>query len=436
MEKTSFSHDTNKVFLIAGMQWGDEGKGKAVVTFSEKVDIVAKYNGGHNAGHEIILNGQQYKLHLIPGGVMHPHVINVLGHGMVIHLESLLKEMEILTQHGIEVLERLRISDRAHILLNAHVDIDRKMEHRRMSGGGKIGTTLRGIGPCYSTKSARTGIRMGDLLHWEHFSKKVRDFYKIHCDFENFEELAQEEVENHKKLYDIFAKCICDTGYFMSESIKAGKKILLEGSNGSLLDIDMGTYPFVTSSTTLACGAYLGLGVPLNAPIYRIGILKCYQTRVGMGPFPTEFFDDNYTHIQKDGTEIGVSTARVRRCGWLDLVAARYIQRLNCFNSIYFTKMDVLTGLKEIKICIDYRNKVDGTILERGRFPSTIASLEEYEPVYQSFAGWDQDISQISEYNELPETARKYIEFVEKEVGAHFQWVGVGQDVKSIIVRS
>ncbi|GFE54796.1 adenylosuccinate synthetase [Babesia ovis] len=435
MNKTKFDPTIHKVFLASGMQWGDEGKGKAVVTFAKDVDIVAKYNGGHNAGHQIILDGREYKLHLLPGGVMHPHVINVLGHGMVIHLESLLKEINILSEHNIDCLDRLLISDRAHILLNAHADIDRKMENRRMSGGGKIGTTLRGIGPCYSTKSSRTGVRMGELLHWDHFKRRVMDFYRIHGDLDTFENLANEEIEKHKRLYDIFSKCICDTGYYISEAIKAGKRILLEGSNGSLLDIDMGTYPFVTSSTTLAYGIYVGLGIPLNAPVFRIGILKCYQTRVGMGPFPTEFFDENYQHIQKDGTEIGVSTARVRRCGWLDLVAARYVQRLNCFDSVYLTKLDVLTGLKEVKVCVDYRNKITGEILERGRFPATTASLEEYEPIYKTFAGWAQDISNVSCYEKLPENVRTYIEFVEHDLDTFVQWVGIGQDVKSVIVR-
>ncbi|ORM40492.1 Adenylosuccinate synthetase [Babesia sp. Xinjiang] len=447
MKKINFDSSSHKVILAAGMQWGDEGKGKAVATFARDVDIVAKYNGGHNAGHQIILNGKQYKLHLLPSGTIYTNTINVLGHGMVIHLSSLLNEINILAEHGIEILDRLLISDRAHLLLDAHVEIDRKMEKRRMSSGGnislgssicnagEIGTTLRGIGPCYSTKSSRTGVRVGTMLHWEDFKKRVLDFYRIHGDPETFENMASEEIERQKKLYDIFSKCICDTGYFMSEAIKAGRRILLEGSNGSLLDIDAGTYPYVTSSTTLACGTYLGLGVPLDSPMFRIGLLKCYQTRVGMGPFPTEFFDENYQHIQKDGTEIGVSTSRLRRCGWLDLVAARYVQRLNCFHTIYFTKLDVLTGLKEIRVCVDYRNKITGNVLERGRFPATTALLEEFEPVYKTFAGWTQDISNVRNYDELPEKARNYVEFVEAQLDTFIQWIGVGQDVKSVIVR-
>ncbi|KAK1939511.1 putative adenylosuccinate synthetase [Babesia divergens] len=435
-ECARFDPDLHKVFLISGMQWGDEGKGKAVAVFSKDIDIIAKYNGGHNAGHEIILNGKQYKLHLLPGGSLYKSTTNVLGQGMVIHLTSLLKEIEVLREHGIEVIDRLIISDRAHLLLEAHIEVDRNMEKNRMTHGGKIGTTLRGIGPCYATRSFRTGVLVGDMKHWDVFKENVINIYRRHTNPETADNMAQEEIERHEKLYKIFSKCICDTGYFMSESIKAGKRILLEGSNGSLLDINMGTYPFVTSSVTLACGAYVGLGVPLNTPMFRIGILKCYQTRVGMGPFPTEFFDENYDHIQKDGTEVGVSTARLRRCGWLDLVAARYVQRVNCFNVVYLTKLDVLTGLKEIKVCVDYRNKKTGELLERGRFPATVAMLEETEPVYKTFPGWDQIVSSVKNYNDLPENLRNYVEFVQQDLNVFIQWVGVGQDVRSTIVRA
>ncbi|GBE60613.1 adenylosuccinate synthetase [Babesia ovata] len=342
----------------------------------------------------------------------------------------------MLRGHGIEVMDRLLISDRAHLLLDAHIEIDRNMEKARKAAGGEIGTTLRGIGPCHATRSSRTGVLVGSLLHWDFFKKSVMDIYKIHTDVETSEKMAIEEIERHAALYKIFSRCICDTGYFISEAIRAGKRVLLEGANGSLLDINMGTYPFVTSSTTLACGSYVGLGVPLNSPMFRIGILKCYQTRVGMGPFPTEFFDENYDHIQKDGTEIGVSTCRLRRCGWLDLVAARYIQRLNCFHVVYLTKLDVLTGLKEIKVCVDYRNKRTGDLLERGRFPATTAMLDEYEPVYKVFPSWNDDISELDAYDKLPENARTYVEFVEKELGTFIQWIGVGQDVRSTISRS
>ncbi|GIX63222.1 adenylosuccinate synthetase [Babesia caballi] len=404
IDKTPFDPSIHKAFLVAGMQWGDEGKGKAVTTFAKDVDVNAKYNGGHNAGHEIVLNGRQYKLHLLPGGCLYPSTTNVLGHGMVIHLTSLLEEIEILREHGIEVLDRLLISDRAHLLLDAHIEIDRRMEKARLSSGGQIGTTLRGIGPCHATRSSRTGVLVGSMLHWDSFKKNVMDIYKIHTDPETSEKMAAEEIARHEKLYNIFSRCICDTGYFISEAVREGKRILLEGANGSLLDINM-------------------------------GILKCYQTRVGMGPFPTEFFDENYNHIQKDGTEVGISTSRVRRCGWLDLVAARYVQRLNCFNAIQLTKLDVLTGLKEIKVCVDYRNVKTGDLLERGRFPATTAMLEEFEPVYKTFPSWSESISNVVNYAHLPERARQYVEFVEKELSCFIQWVGVGQDVKNTIVR-
>lgn len=418
-----FNPDLHKVFLVSGVQWGDEGKGKAVAAFSKAVDIVAKYNGGHNAGHEVILNGKKYKLQLLPVGSLHSHTTNVLGHGMVIHLTSLLREIGVLRENGIDVLDRLLISDRAHLLLDAHIVKDRDMEMQRNASGGEIGTTLSGIGPCHATRSYRTGVLVGDMLHWEVFKKNVMDLYKMHTNGENAEELGKQEIERHEELFKIFANRICDTGYFISQAIKEGKRVLLEGANGSLLDINMGTYPFVTSSITLASGAYAGLAVPLDTPIFRIGIMKCYQTRVGMGPFPTEFFDENYHHIQKDGTELGVTTGRRRRCGWLDLVAARYVQRINSYHVLYLTKLDVLKGLKTIKICVDYRNKNTGEIMERGRFPSTVTMLNELEPVYKDFPGWDEKVAEASSYDQLPETMRNYIKFIEQDLGVFIQWV-------------
>lgn len=391
--------------------------------------------GGHNAGHQIILNGKSHKLHLLPVGCLYEHTINVLGHGMVIHLRSLLKEVEIMRENGIEVLDRLLISERAHLLMDAHIENDRKMENSRNENGGKIGTTLSGIGPCHATRSYRTGVTVGDMKHWDSFKNKVMEMYKMHATAENYETMGKAEIERHENFFKIFSKCICDTGFFIGEALRQGKRILFEGANGALLDIHTGTYPYVTSSVTLACGPYVGLGVPVGTPMFRIGIIKCYQTRVGLGPFPTEFFDENCAHIQSDGTEKGITTGRLRRCGWLDLVAARYVQRLNVYHALYMTKLDVLSGLKTLKVCVDYRDKGSGQLLERGRFPATVKMFEETEPVYKTFPGWEEDISSVKKYDELPKNARDYVEFVEQSLGVFIQWIGVGQDSESVIVR-
>ncbi|KAK2195649.1 bifunctional Adenylosuccinate synthetase/Adenylosuccinate synthetase [Babesia duncani] len=415
----------NQVFLISGMQWGDECKGKLVADLSINADVIAKFNGGHNAGHEVVFRGKTHKFHLIPCGVIHEKTINVLGNGVVIHLKSLLDEVNELRNIGVEVLDRLLISARAHLILDIHIDMDRNMEEKRSvtTSGLKIGTTLKGVGPCYTTKSARTGVLVGHMLHWKSFETRVHNLFHFHSTASNAAELAQQEIEKHKEYFKIIKNCITDTEDYIADAIAQGKRVLLEASNGSLLDLGLGTYPFVTSSNTLTCGPYRGLGIAPNTPIYRIGVLKSYQTRIGFGPFPTELFDDTYKHMQIIGMEIGVSTGRKRRCGWLDLPAARYAQRINDFHCINLTKLDVLSGVKVLKICIDYKNKTTGEIMKRGTFPCTEEMFQEYEQIYKEFQGWDEDISKIREYQELPAAAKTFVEYIQGDLGVFIKWV-------------
>ncbi|AFZ80721.1 adenylosuccinate synthetase, putative [Theileria equi strain WA] len=435
VKKDVYDKSTHKVLLVSGMQWGDEGKGKVVSDLSKEADVLARYNGGHNSGHDVVLNGVQYKLHLLPCGSMHENTKIVLGNGVVINIENLLKEVDILAQNGISLLDRLYISERAHLIFNIHAEIDCKQESDLSKKYGEIGTTKKGIGPSYSTKSLRTGIMIGEMLHWETFSELVHRLMHS-CTTNNPDQLAEKELARHKEMFKKIEHCIVDTSFLITKAVENGQKVFFEGANGVLLDLSLGTYPYVTSSNTTTSGIYNGLGISPSIPVFRIGVLKAYQTRIGSGPFPTELFGEVYDKLQTTGMEVGVTSGRKRRCGWLDLVSVRYAQLTNGFNVINLTKLDIMSIFDTIKVCVDYKHSKTGAILPRGSFPATSFQFSQYEPVYKEFPGWRTDLSEITKFEDLPAEAKAYVEFIENDLGVWIQWIGVGKDTKKTIVRT
>lgn len=400
------------VTLVLGAQWGDEGKGKIVDILSKDADIVARYQGGANAGHTVVYNGQKFILHLIPSGILNSNSICVIGNGVVIDPFALLDEIKLLEKFNIKVNNRLLISNKAHLILPYHKILDKVSEECTAKS---IGTTGRGIGPAYVDKYARCGIRVSEALHEDILQsrlennfldkiKLIKQYYGKEFN-EDYKKLIQDYVEALEKI-KIF---IADTTYFLNNSIKQGKKILLEGAQGTLLDVDHGTYPFVTSSNPTSGGACTGLGIPPNSIKNIIGVAKAYTTRVGNGPFPTELKDQTGEVIRKSGYEFGSTTGRPRRCGWLDLVALKYAATINGMNSIALTKIDVLSNFNEIKICIKY--KINGK--ETTEFPSDNFIFERVVPIYKTFHGWEKSLSGISSYGELPKETKEYIKFIE-----------------------
>jgi len=399
------------VSVVIGSQWGDEGKGKIVDLISQDVDIVARYQGGANAGHTICWEDKTFVLHLIPSGIFQNGVDCVIGNGVVIDPVAVMSEIEMIKQLGYTVEGRLFISHNAHIILPYHKRMDEAREKYR--DGGAIGTTGRGIGPAYVDKFARTGIRVVDLLDRDVLRAKIETsmreknsiLEKVYgAEKIDVESLIEEYVE-FDKLIDPY---ITDTTELLGKALKSGKRVLAEGAQGSLLDVDFGTYPFVTSSHPTVGGCCTGLGVPPTAIDRVIGIVKAYSTRVGNGPFPTELDNAQGEELRQTGHEFGATTGRPRRCGWLDLVALNYTTMINGFTELAITKLDVLSNLKEIKICTAY--KFNGKVSKR--FPSDLPSLSEVEPQYVTMAGWNTDITGITKWNELPKEARDYLTFV------------------------
>lgn len=399
------------VSVVIGSQWGDEGKGKIVDLISQDVDIVARYQGGANAGHTICWDDKTFVLHLIPSGIFQKGVDCVIGNGVVIDPVAMMKEIGMVQDLGYDVSGRLFISHNAHLIMPYHKRIEEAKE--KWLDAGAIGTTGRGIGPAYVDKFARSGIRVVDLLDRDLLRKKIvasmeeknAILEKVYgAEKVDVEALIEEYVE-FDKLIDPY---ITDTTEFLCRSLKQGKKILAEGAQGSLLDVDFGTYPFVTSSHPTVGGCCTGLGIPPTAINRIIGIVKAYSTRVGNGPFPTELDNDLGAELRNIGHEFGATTGRPRRCGWLDLVALNYTSMINGFTELTITKLDVLSGLDEIKICTDYLLK--GKKIRR--FPSDLPSLAAVEPVYVTMPGWKKDIVGITDWNALPQEARNYLKFV------------------------
>ncbi len=425
----------NNSIVVLGTQWGDEGKGKIVDLLSRDADAVVRFQGGHNAGHTLVIDGEKTVLHLIPSGILQPGVECFIGNGVVLSLKALRSEIEKLEAKGLEVRSRIRISPSCAIIMPWHEMLDRAREEAR--GDRAIGTTCRGIGPAYEDKIARRGLRTSDLLNQEVLAEKIEHILEFH-NFEltgrfGMEPLSAEDMlAEARELGAYFADQVADVSGRLYDLRDAGKRVMFEGAQGSLLDIDHGTYPYVTSSNTTIGGVCTGAGIGPNAVDYVLGITKAYVTRVGGGPFPTELFDDNGARLARRGDEFGATTGRPRRCGWLDAVALRRMVRLNGVTGFCVTKLDVLDGFEELKICTAYR--LDGELLDAP--PLDSHSWADLEPVYESFPGWSESSRGATTLEELPENARKYLKAMEELCGAPVHIVSTGPDrAENIIIK-
>ena len=419
--------------LLLGLQWGDEGKGKIVDVLTSGYKIIARFQGGPNAGHTLVFNGKKHVLHTIPSGIFHENKINIIGNGVVIDPVILQNELKNLEAEGIDYKKSLLISRKAHLILPTHRILDATSE--KSKGKNKIGSTLKGIGPTYMDKTGRNGFRVGDLEseNWiEKYSelkskhKRLIDFFNVSLEY-NFEELEKEFFESIKSLKSLN---FIDSEEYIYQEQNKGSSILAEGAQGSLLDIDFGTYPFVTSSNTTAAGACTGLGVSPNSIKEIFGIFKAYTTRVGSGPFPTELFNSNGKRMGKVGNEFGATTGRPRRCGWLDLVALKYSCKINGVTKLMMMKSDVLSGFKSIKVCTSYEYK--GKKIKYMPYDINDNSLK---PIYDEFEGWNDDITKINNFDKLPINLKKYISYLEKELNIPITIISVGPDrLQTIIV--
>ena len=421
------------VDLLLGLQWGDEGKGKIVDVLTESYDIIARFQGGPNAGHTLEFEGIKHVLHTIPSGIFHPNAINLIGNGVVIDPIIFKKELENLTPYNIDFYTKLLISKKAHLILPTHRLLDAASEASK--GKAKIGSTLKGIGPTYMDKTGRNGLRVGDVLTKSWIDRyqiltqkhlKMLNFHNVELEYDLSELESQffESIETLKKCQ------IIDSENYLHQAQDAGKKILAEGAQGSLLDIDFGTYPYVTSSSTTAAGACIGLGVAPNKIKEVFGIFKAYTTRVGSGPFPTELFDEIGKRIAKIGHEYGATTGRVRRCGWIDLIALKYSIRINGVTQLMMMKGDVLSGIETIKVCNQYKTK-QGIY---DYFPFDIND-ESVSPQYIELPGWEEDLTKINSVDKLPKNFIDYIHFLERELMTPIKIVSVGPDRKQTILR-
>ena len=420
--------------VVIGAQWGDEGKGKIVDLLSDKTHYVARFQGGANAGHTLKFDNKEVVLHLVPSGIFNGDAICIIGNGVVIDPIALVKEVEEVKAMGFSLDNRFFISETAHVILEYHKILDQLKEHRK--GKDAIGTTGRGIGPAYVSKVARIGIRMIDLLDRSVLKHKIDQNIKdINYALEHMYKAdtinADELIASLNPIIDQLEPFICNTTNTLHEAIEAGEEILLEGAQGCLLDVDHGTYPYVTSSSPTSGGACTGTGVPPTAITHVMGITKAYCTRVGNGPFPTELLDETGEELRKKGHEFGATTGRPRRCGWLDLVALKYAVCINGMNELTLTKMDVMDGLETIKVCTSYI--IDGK--ETSVFPLSVSEIEKIEPVYTELSGWNTDISGITNWDHLPETAKSYIQFIEGYLGVKFAIISTGPERSETIIR-
>lgn len=429
------------VNVVLGSQWGDEGKGKLVDLLVGKYDIVARSAGGNNAGHTIVVGGIKYDFHMLPSGLVNPNCQNLIGNGVVIHVPSFFKELESLEEKGLKnCRERLFISSRAHLVFDFHQRTD-KLREAELSGSSKdgknIGTTGKGIGPTYSTKASRSGLRVHHLVNdepeaWNEFETKYKRLVETRQQrYGPFEYDADEELNRYKQYRDMLKPFVVDSLVFIHDAIKLNKRILVEGANALMLDIDFGTYPYVTSSNTNIGGVITGLGIPPRCIDQVYGVVKAYTTRVGEGPFPTEQLNDNGDKLQSIGAEYGVTTGRKRRCGWLDLVVLKYSTLINGYTSLNVTKLDVLDTFKEIQVGVSYSLK--GRKLES--FPDDLITLGKVDVEYVTFPGWDEDITKIKKYEDLPQKAKNYLKFIEDFVGVPIEWVGTGPARESMLYK-
>jgi adenylosuccinate synthase len=424
------------VIVIIGSQWGDEGKGKVVDLLADKFDLVARYQGGHNAGHSVYVGDKAFVLRLLPSGIIHEDKTCILGNGMVIDPKAFFEEVDQMIGLGISITpERLKVSSRAHLIMPYHRALDHTTEERL--GNEKIGTTLRGIGPCYEDKIGRRGIRVADALVPEVLKHRIeRNLAEANRTIVLYgrEPLRSDEIfAEISALAERLRPFVTETTHFLSKEIKANKRLLLEGAQATLLDVDHGTYPYVTSSNPTAGGAAVGLGIPPHSITGVLGIVRTYATRVGEGPFPTEMLDteeDMANLIRKRGNEYGSVTKRPRRCGWFDAVATRYASEINGFNSLALTKLDVLDALDEIKVCVGY--KLHGEIIET--FPSVSQDLDQIEPIYETLEGWKSETLGITKLEDLPTKAREYVDFLSNSIGVEIGLVSTGPERNQTIV--
>jgi adenylosuccinate synthase len=415
-----------KADTLLGLQWGDEGKGKVVDVLAPSYNIIARFQGGPNAGHTLYINGTKHVLHTIPSGVFQPGILNIIGNGVVLDPIVFLQEINDILPHCPDVYSRLLISNRTHLILPTHRLLDAALENQK--GTGKVGSTLRGIGPAYTDKTARYGLRTGDIFE-PGFEDKLNSLLERHYS------MLRALNDDSKAILDDFMRgieeikkfpCI-STEYYLADALRDGKKVLAEGAQGTLLDIDFGSYPYVTSSNTIAAGVCTGLGLPPSSVGKVYGLFKAYCTRVGNGPFPTELFDETGKELRDAGNEYGSTTGRPRRCGWLDLPALKFSVQINGVTDLIMTKADVLNFFKVIKVAIAY--SVDGNLHS---LPPYLVD-EKVIPVYKEFPGWESDISDIRNPNELPVQLKDYIRFIEHETGVKIHWVSVGPEREAII---
>lgn len=421
------------VTTVVGCQWGDEGKGKMTDFLGQAADIIVRYQGGNNAGHTIVFDGKKFGLHLLPSGIFFKEKKNVIGNGVVLDPKALLEEIQDLESQGIEI-NNLYISNRCHILMPYHSYLDRLEEEAR-SEEDKIGTTGRGIGPCYVDKYKRVGIRMVDLLNKDSFyrllkrnvSEKNNEIVKLYGGEPfDFDELFETYYAYGQQL----KKYVTDTSILLEEANKAGQKILCEGAQGVMLDIDQGTYPYVTSSNPVAGGAMIGTGMGPNIDNNVVGVCKAYTSRVGTGPFPTELFDETAERIREVGHEYGVTTGRPRRIGWFDSVLMRHSCRVSGVKQLALNCLDVLSGIDELKICVAYQKDGQQTIA----YPASLAEMEDYEPVYETLPGWQEDLTAIQSYEELPENAKRYVERITELVGVELASFSIGPSREQTVI--
>ena len=412
--------------VVVGTQWGDEGKGKITDFLSANAEVIARYQGGDNAGHTIVIDGKKFKLHLIPSGIFFPEKISVIGNGVVINPKSLVKELAYLHEEGVST-DSLRISDRAHVILPYHIELDRLQEESK--GENKIGTTIKGIGPAYMDKAARVGIRIADLLDREVFAERLRinleeknrQFTKLYdAEALSFDDIFEEYYEYGQQI----KQYVTDTSVILNDALDNGKRVLFEGAQGVMLDIDQGTYPFVTSSNPVAGGVTIGSGVGPSKIDKVVGVCKAYTSRVGDGPFPTELFDEVGDRIREVGHEYGTTTGRPRRVGWFDSVVMRHSRRVSGITNLSLNSIDVLSGLDTVKICVAY--DLDGERIDY--YPASLEQLKRCKPIYEELPGWSEDITGVRHMDELPENARNYVRRIGELVGVRISTFSVGPD--------
>ena len=423
--------------VVLGSQWGDEGKGKLVDLLCDDIDVCARCQGGNNAGHTIVVGKVKYDFHMLPSGLVNPKCQNLVGSGVVIHVPSFFAELENLEAKGLDCRDRLFVSSRAHLVFDFHQRTDKLKEAELSTNKKSIGTTGKGIGPTYSTKASRSGIRVHHLVNpdpeaWEEVKTRyLRLVESRQKRYGEFEYDPKEELARFEKYRETLRPFVVDSVNFMHEAIAANKKILVEGANALMLDIDFGTYPYVTSSSTGIGGVLTGLGIPPRTIRNVYGVVKAYTTRVGEGPFPTEQLNKVGETLQDVGAEYGVTTGRKRRCGWLDLVVLKYSNLINGYTSLNITKLDVLDKFKEIEVGVAY--KLNGK--ELPSFPEDLIDLAKVEVVYKKFPGWEQDITGIKKYEDLPENAKNYLKFIEDYLQVPIQWVGTGPARDSMLEK-